>query len=532
MDAGWELLQQRGMWAWQRGLLFMAEESWSQWRAEARRTGSRLQEARSLNALGCVEFALGRLEQAEAMWLSASRLIESDPGATPVDWVQVMTNRALVAFRRGRLADAKQYVFAAQRCCDQVHPELVARVQQSASSILVALGSWEEAEATARQALRLFEETGDRVRAAHLLSNLGSVEIERGNFETARQYLENARDVLQSAGRETDLGCTYTELGRLWFVAGDVNKAAACGSEALRLLWSNVLSVHKMEAARLSELFGAIALAVGDRHSALIDLQRASAYFAQASMWREWSRVNRQLDALLEQRSGPQEVFVSGAGIHPECNERLRYLATLLDLLDSIESLYPELRFRAELAAWYALLLGEAYGLDQEEREALAHAAKLQDVGLASLEPEIMDGSRPLSRAAQDRVRAHPTFGEQIVSLFPVPAACRDAIRHHHERYDGRGYPDGLAGEDIPHLARIIAVASTYVHDAVEWGHRHAMENLVRQRGRALDPVLVDHFIALHEGACNPRATGASGPSPLPGAGGLGAQGVRTFGRA
>lgn len=495
-----EELYEKGLWAWDQGLFVFAAECWRRSRDEARRTGNRSGVMRSLNALGCIEYELGRFRAAQALWRRAEALMETEPGCDPRFRVKVMINLALAAYVTGRIEEALMYLRAARGWCGDLGPFWIIHVEQCACSIWMTLERWDEAEAAARRALELLAGQEADPRVAYLQTNLGQICLERGELASATAYLEAARELLERLGPDPNLGYTYGALGRLYYLLGDLDRAVAYGSEALRVLWPNVLATHKAEVALVSELFGWIALAVGDRQVALMDLQRASTYFAQSYRWRDWSRVNRLLDKLVrEWGHGADRANGRAARIHPESMERLRYFTTLLDLLDSIESLYPDVRQKAELTGRYALRVGQALRLSSEDLDALSHAAKLHDIGLTSLDPEVVRQREPASPVARNRMRAHPLFGEKILSLFPLPDLCCDAVRHHHERYDGLGFPDGLAGEDIPLLARIIAVAATYVSCSLRHGHSAAMLELARRRGQHLDPRLVDVFTAMHD---------------------------------
>lgn len=495
-----EELYEQGLWAWEQGLFVFAAECWRRLRDEARRTGDRLGVMRSLNALGCVEFELGRFQVAQALWRRAGALMETEPSCDPRFRVKVMTNLALAAYVTGRLEEALAYLQAARGWCGDLEPFWVIQVEHCASTIWMALEQWDEAEAAARRALELLAGQEGNPRAAYLQINLGQICLEQGDLVGAGAYLEAARDLLERLGPDPNLGYAYGALGRLYYLLGDLDRAIAYGSETLRVLWPNVLATHKAPVAWVSELFGCIALAVGDRQAALMDLQRASTYFAQSYRWRDWSRVNRLLDELVrEWGQGAGRANGLAATIDAESMERLRYFTTLLDLLDSIESMYPDVRRKAELTGRYALRVGQVLRLSAEDLDVLSHAAKLHDIGLTSLEPEVVRLREPASPVARNRMQAHPLFGEKILSLFPLPDLCCDAVRHHRERYDGLGFPDGLAGEDIPLLARIIAVAATYVNCSLRGGHSAAMLELARRRGQHLDPHLVDVFTAMHD---------------------------------
>lgn len=500
-------LYEKGRWAWGQGLVILAAECWRRLRDEARRVGHRVDLMRSLNALGCVEYELGRFHVAQAVWKRAEALVEAEPSCDPRFRVKVLVNLALGACQMGRFDEADAYVRAARDGCQDLEPSWRVHVEHAASAMWITVRRWDEAEKSTRQALELLAGHDGDPRVAHLQTNLGQICLERGDLAGASAYLEAAREVLERCqGDHPNLGSTYGALAWLHYLLGSLDRAVFYGSEALRVLWPNVLTTHKPEVAVVSELFGSIALDIGDRQTALLDLQRASTYFAQAYRWTDWARVNQLLDDLVRQWNSVAGRVDSAAAIHPELRERLCYFTTLLDLLDSIESLYPDIRQQAELTCRYALALGRALQLSPDDLEALGHAAKLHDIGITSLDPEVVRQRDPVGPVARDRMRAHPLFGEKILSLFPLPELSRDAVRHHHERYDGSGFPDGLAGEDIPLLARIIAVAATYVSVGLKRGHTAAMLELSCRRGRHLDPGLVDLFASIHDPVETPVA--------------------------
>jgi two-component system cell cycle response regulator len=100
--------------------------------------------------------------------------------------------------------------------------------------------------------------------------------------------------------------------------------------------------------------------------------------------------------------------------------------------------------------------------LDESQTAAFARAALFHDAGKLELPPRILDRPAPLSSAAWSLVRTHPERGEHLVAAVPELADVAPIVRHHHERWDGAGYPDGLAGEDIPHGARIVFACDAF----------------------------------------------------------------------
>ena len=150
----------------------------------------------------------------------------------------------------------------------------------------------------------------------------------------------------------------------------------------------------------------------------------------------------------------------------------------------------------------YATRLGEAYGLDDEALKALRWGAALHDVGKARVPQTILSKRGPLSADEFDVVVQHPVWGAEILERLKfIPPASRQAVLHHHERWDGGGDPAGLLEERIPISARIVMIADVF--DALTsdrsykaaWTPDAAGEFLIRESGRAFDAQLVRLFL-------------------------------------
>jgi diguanylate cyclase (GGDEF)-like protein len=133
-------------------------------------------------------------------------------------------------------------------------------------------------------------------------------------------------------------------------------------------------------------------------------------------------------------------------------------------------------RRHSEDVAEYAYILGGAMGLDQEMLDTLAVAGLLHDVGKIGVPDSILRKPGKLTADELVAVQSHPTFGALIVGAIPSLRHILPAVRHHHERFDGRGYPDGLAGEEIPLIARIMAVADAVSAMTTDRPYRNGME--------------------------------------------------------
>jgi len=141
-----------------------------------------------------------------------------------------------------------------------------------------------------------------------------------------------------------------------------------------------------------------------------------------------------------------------------------------------------------------ALRIGEAMGLSREQLRALAQGGLVHDVGKIRVPDHILNKPGPLTPEERRIIEEHPITGYEMCSRLGFMPDELAVIRHHHERWDGTGYPDGLKGEEIPLLARILAVADVY--DALTsrrayrepWTHEQAREYVLAGAGTQFDP--------------------------------------------
>lgn len=134
----------------------------------------------------------------------------------------------------------------------------------------------------------------------------------------------------------------------------------------------------------------------------------------------------------------------------------------IITLALAVEAKDPYTRGHSERVADYAGKLARLAGLAPREQKNIYRAGLLHDIGKIGVSEAYLHKPGPLSVDEQEIVRDHPVRGEQICKPLKSLKHILPAIRHHHERYNGKGYPDGLKGEDIPLEARILAVADIY----------------------------------------------------------------------
>ncbi|MCX5641981.1 MAG: HD domain-containing protein, partial [Candidatus Omnitrophica bacterium] len=145
-----------------------------------------------------------------------------------------------------------------------------------------------------------------------------------------------------------------------------------------------------------------------------------------------------------------------------KANLQQNYLETVTALAQAVETKEPEIKGHLEKSIGYAVLIGEEMNLPEEEIEILKFGAILHDIGKIGVDEKILFKPGPLSPAEYEEIKKHPGMGIQITTGVGFLKKVEPIILYHHERYDGTGYPEHLAGKEIPLLARIMSVVDAF----------------------------------------------------------------------
>ena len=181
------------------------------------------------------------------------------------------------------------------------------------------------------------------------------------------------------------------------------------------------------------------------------------------------------------------------------------HISTLVALTSALDAKDPYTHGHSYRVSRYALMLGHALGLPAKRMELLEYAALLHDIGKIGVSGEIISKSGRLTDEEYQAMKAHPGIGSKIIDRLKFLAEASVIVKYHHERPDGKGYPDGLKGEDIPFEARILNVCDSL--DAMMSTRTYrksldidqAVQEFRRHRGSQFDPEVVDALIALHQ---------------------------------
>jgi response regulator RpfG family c-di-GMP phosphodiesterase len=179
----------------------------------------------------------------------------------------------------------------------------------------------------------------------------------------------------------------------------------------------------------------------------------------------------------------------------------------LLSLAQTIELKDPSTRGHCDRVGVYAIRIAEALGLPRNVQREIKYGSWLHDCGKIGVAENILNGPRALTDEEFTHIKQHSEWGADVAIRANLSQIVRNIVRHHHERYDGKGYPDGLTGEHIPLEARIVSVADVYDALITDRPYRKgyqpeaAFRILGDMRGTELDPAIVDLFLASMRGS-------------------------------
>jgi HD-GYP domain-containing protein (c-di-GMP phosphodiesterase class II) len=182
-----------------------------------------------------------------------------------------------------------------------------------------------------------------------------------------------------------------------------------------------------------------------------------------------------------------------------------RTLEFLEVLAETIETKDRFMRGHARRVAYYSSLMADRLDLSVKEHDHVRIAGFLHDLGKVGVPTDLLLRNGALTQPERAVVEQHPDIGSRLLKPLDIPVAISTAVRHHHEWWDGRGYPDGLSGDQIPLAARIIAVADAFDTMNADRPYRAALgRNAIlaefeRFSGTQFDPRVVKEFLALLE---------------------------------
>ncbi len=181
------------------------------------------------------------------------------------------------------------------------------------------------------------------------------------------------------------------------------------------------------------------------------------------------------------------------------------YRNTILALAEAVDAKDPYTRGHSDRVSKYAEKIGKRLNLSPIDMDKLIFSAILHDIGKIGIPDSILKKKTKLTKEEYKIIKTHPIEGEKITRTIPYLKDVSKIIRHHHERIDGKGYPDGLKGEEIPLFSRIIAICDSYDAMTSDRPYRkglskeEAIEELKKYKGTQFDERFTEIFLKILE---------------------------------
>lgn len=423
---------------------------------------------------------------------------------------------AIALWRRGRLDHAAR-LFARARSASRRARDtrLVAMIDQNLGVIANIRGELDTALRRYRASLRTYRRLDDRASLGPLLNNLGMLYTDLRRWDDAERAYTEARQIATTLGDQNAQIMIAVNQTELWIARGDLDAARQTCHHALRT-------------ARRAGNRRAIAEAL--KFAGIIHRESGKSHAAERALLRAARRAEALEDRLLAAETARE--LAELAWRERRHRQTLRYL-------NRSHRLFSELRARLELAAvgrrieeleqlfvqivrqWsasieskdrytaghcdrvatYACAIARRAGFDEQTLFWFRLGALLHDVGKIVVPTEILNKPGPLTPEERATMMRHPDAGVELLAGLEFPWDICPMVRHHHEWWNGSGYPLGLAGEKIPLSARILCIADVYDALTSDRSYRarltpeEALETMRREAGTLFDPRLFTIFL-------------------------------------
>ena len=339
------------------------------------------------------------------------------------------------------------------------------------------------------------------IETERILPTVMIVDDEEINIHIIRVFLED-RDYEVVSARSGEEAIRKLQNAQVDVMICDIKMDGMSGRDVLKHMVANHPMVPVIMLTGYVDLETAIdVMRDGARNYLTKPLNRQELLdaVAQTLQWRQTmlSRTRHEQDTRNYQRELERRVEDAG----------LKVQKAMLDVVMSLSAaLEARNRFVADHSkrvARLASLLGRELGLDSDKIRLVQQAAAMHDIGKLGMPDDLLTRTELFSPAQEEQYYRHGALGAEILQPITYMKTIIPAVKHHHERWDGRGLPDALAGKDIPLPARIISVCDAFDNMVTERSYRvaltseQAVEQILRSKGSRFDPDIVDKFTVL-----------------------------------
>lgn len=472
---------------------------------------------RTYDATGDFEAALDCYEAALAVALACG-------DTTAVAYV--LNLRAIIMFQRGRLMQAERLYREARRLAgDAGEWKLVAMVDQNLGNVANVHGDRDATRVYYNRSLERYRELGLEEYVGPLLNNVGRLHTDVGAWGEAEETFALAIESCERVSNPSYRVLIDVNLTRLYLCQNDLARARAACDDALET--SMALGDNRW-LGEIHKHMGVICLKANQRRqaeesfrTALKEAESREDLLLEAEITQEMARLFRLEERnreVLECLNRAHEVFATlraqrDLAVVDVQIARLEESFTIIvrEWGDSIESKDHYTQGHCERVADRACELAIAAGLSPHDLTWFRMGALLHDVGKVSVPAEILNKPGPLDDDEWAIMKRHPEAGVELLANVEFPWDVRPMVLHHHEQWNGKGYPHGLAGTEIPLPARILCVADVF--DALTtirsyraaFPPRRALQIMENDTGHVFDPDIFDLFKANATGKTMPK---------------------------
>jgi putative nucleotidyltransferase with HDIG domain len=442
----------------------------------SRARGDTVGVARAFNQMGGANLQRGDLESAEALYNKAQALAES--GNDRQLEAMVSQNLGIVAGMRGKLDTAlRHYAASLAGYRDLNLADYIGPLLSNMAMAYVGLGRWKEAEDCFEEALAHNRALGDAPARRMIQVNVVDMLLARGDVQRAGELCRDVFSDALAADDQRALGESSKHLGVIARGKGNLQQAERllddAHANAMRREDLLLAAETAREQAELYEL-------AGRNRDTLRALGLAHRLYKKLQSERNLADLAKRVERLEN-----------------------RFYDVVNRWAQTIESKDPYTLGHCERVAEYACALAREIGLEDITMFWFRVGALLHDVGKIEVPTEILTKNGPLTADERAIMERHAAVGSDLLRDIEFPWDVLPMVRGHHERWDGAGYPDKLAGESIPLTARVLCIADVFDALATDRPYRpafprdEALEIMKRDVGKAFDPALFDRFLAL-----------------------------------
>lgn len=503
MENTFSLYRASGTTLFSKRLFPAAEEELRRWLQSSEQSCDYVQSANAANALGACFSSSGRYAKALEFYSVAEESLERCVNKDADLALKILANRAYALWARGETDRALGEINKFLDANDHVNP--TARLLLMRGGLELERGSLDQAELDLSNSAKLYSQQGNVHLAAMATSNLAIVYGLRGELSLAKHYLELAFHELVMMRDHKNAAYTLTEMALLAQGQNDFAKALEYCSQSLKHLLSDITTLDRREVANVCRV-----LAMSFRNMG--DVQRADNYARRAlNFYRnqvnpyiiEQGRIfEHQYKSAVHSTSKDD---AGGQSSFYQWEHGLNYIEASLSMIDTTEQMDQYTVGHSSRVMGYCAIMADQLKLNTLDRESLLFAARFHDLGKVCIPQDILTKAGSLNESEWVLMRRHPSVGADMVRLLIPDSPAADIIQGHHERYDGLGYPSGLAKDAIPLTSHILSLADAY--DAMTSNrayrsamtHSRAMNVLHAESGQQFHPIIVDAWHKLHQ---------------------------------